>query len=89
MGDLNSQIGDKPDYIEEVDNVKEQNILDHKYNVYTDKFCDILSSANCIILNCRNAEITAMPSLLQASKAHSKISCKTTNFCYTLVFAVG
>jgi hypothetical protein len=51
MGDFNSRIGDRPDFIEGIDNVPERDIIDTKQNAYSDLFCEFLISANCVVLN--------------------------------------
>ncbi len=55
MGDFNSRLGNKKDFIEGVDVIADREVIDHKLNGYSDLFCDFLSSASCIVLNGRNS----------------------------------
>ena len=53
VGDFNSRIGERSDYIEGVDMMEEREVVDTKENAYCDLFCDFLVSANCVVLNGR------------------------------------
>ena len=55
MGDFNSRIGEKEDFIAGVDDVAERQIIDVKENAYSDIFTEFLISANCVVLNGRGS----------------------------------
>ena len=54
MGDFNSRLGDRQDFIEGVDEMPERETIDTKENVYSDLFLEFLISSNCVMLNGRS-----------------------------------
>ena len=54
-GDFNARCGNEADYIEEVDDVIERSIVDHRKNHYGDILLDLLINSNCVMLNGRCA----------------------------------
>ena len=54
MGDYNSLVGDRQEFIEGVDELCEREIIDTNENAYSDIFVDFLVNSNCVMLNGRN-----------------------------------
>ena len=54
MGDFNSRVGNKQDFIEGVDDLPMRDVVDTKENAYSDIFTEFLISANCVMLNGRD-----------------------------------
>ena len=55
-GDFNARSGHLTDYIAGVDNIPDREVIDHCTNAHGDSLIEFLLSANCCILNGRNAE---------------------------------
>ena len=54
LGDYNSRVGDRQDFVEGIDKLCEREIIDTKKNAYSDIFVDFLVSANCVMLHGRD-----------------------------------
>jgi len=53
IGDVNSRLGKKSDYIEDIDNIPDRQILDETVNKHGDVFRDFLLESNMCVLNGR------------------------------------
>ena len=53
VGDLNSRVGKMKDYIPNIDNISDRNVIDHVVNTHGEAFIDFLIESNMVILNGR------------------------------------
>ena len=63
MGDVNSRLGSRSDFIEGVDMAEQREIIDHKENAYAEHFQECLISANCLVLNGRHNKLNGCTSI--------------------------